>query len=191
MTFEPERIQQTIEALAAPGDAARESARADLREMGDAAFPALVAGLQHADSTIRGACADLLGESGDDRAREPLHEVLRVDNSRWVRSRARLALAALGESVDSADDDAPKVRQRVNIAPPPPEDALRRTRRLYGGDAGSADDQPPPKSPDDMTADEIQALLDQLDVRLINGEITEATHQRLSARWQVRLDSMR
>lgn len=42
--------------------------------------------------------------------------------------------------------------------------------------------------PDKMTVDEIRELLDQLDVRLANGEISEMTYQRLHSRWQKRLN---
>ena len=41
--------------------------------------------------------------------------------------------------------------------------------------------------PDTMTVEEIQVLLDNLDLRLANGEISEATYQQLYARWQNRL----
>ncbi len=40
------------------------------------------------------------------------------------------------------------------------------------------------------TREEIQALLDELDVRLAKGEISEAAYERLVAKWQKRLDEM-
>jgi membrane protease subunit (stomatin/prohibitin family) len=40
------------------------------------------------------------------------------------------------------------------------------------------------------TRGEIQALLDNLDMRLANGEISEAAYERLVAKWQARLDEM-
>jgi membrane protease subunit (stomatin/prohibitin family) len=40
------------------------------------------------------------------------------------------------------------------------------------------------------TKAEIQALLDSLDMRLANGEISEAAYERLVAKWQARLDEM-
>lgn len=40
------------------------------------------------------------------------------------------------------------------------------------------------------TAAEVQALLDNLDMRLANGEISEATYNTLSAKWQKRLEEM-
>lgn len=41
-----------------------------------------------------------------------------------------------------------------------------------------------------QTKEEIQALIDSLDVKLMNGEITEAVYNRLVSKWQERLDSM-
>lgn len=42
-----------------------------------------------------------------------------------------------------------------------------------------------------QTPEEIQNLLDNLDLRLANGEITEAAYERLHAKWQQRLDEMK
>jgi membrane protease subunit (stomatin/prohibitin family) len=41
-----------------------------------------------------------------------------------------------------------------------------------------------------QTKEEIQALLDMLDMKLANGEITEATYNTLSAKWQARLKEL-
>jgi hypothetical protein len=41
-----------------------------------------------------------------------------------------------------------------------------------------------------QTKEEIQAFLDSLDVKLANGQITEATYKTLSKKWQERLKSM-
>ncbi|MDL1897389.1 hypothetical protein FBQ82_14075 [Anaerolineae bacterium CFX7] len=41
-----------------------------------------------------------------------------------------------------------------------------------------------------QTRAEIQTLLDKLDVRLANGEISETTYRRVSAKWQTRLDNI-
>jgi len=52
------------------------------------------------------------------------------------------------------------------------------------------DPQPPaPTSPAPTgpTATDIQTMLDQLDVRLATGQISEATYERLVARWEARL----
>ncbi len=40
------------------------------------------------------------------------------------------------------------------------------------------------------TAADIRALLDNLDMRLANGEISESIYERLTAKWQKRLDEM-
>lgn len=41
-----------------------------------------------------------------------------------------------------------------------------------------------------QTAAEIQTLLDKLDVRLANGEISEAIYQVVTAKWQARLQAL-
>jgi hypothetical protein len=41
-----------------------------------------------------------------------------------------------------------------------------------------------------QTKEEIQAFLDSLDVKLANGQITEATHKTLTKKWQDRLKNM-
>jgi membrane protease subunit (stomatin/prohibitin family) len=46
----------------------------------------------------------------------------------------------------------------------------------------------PPWTP--QTREEIQTFIDNLDVRLANGEISEKTYQQLLAKWQKRLDEM-
>ncbi len=40
------------------------------------------------------------------------------------------------------------------------------------------------------TRDEVQALLDNLDVRLANGEISEAAYEKLVAKWKAKLDEL-
>jgi membrane protease subunit (stomatin/prohibitin family) len=45
-----------------------------------------------------------------------------------------------------------------------------------------------PKSP--QTRDEVQALIDNLDMRLANGEISESAYERLVEKWQKRLDDL-
>lgn len=42
-----------------------------------------------------------------------------------------------------------------------------------------------------QTPEQIQALLDNLDMRLANGELSEAAYERLYAKWQKRLDEMK
>ena len=45
-----------------------------------------------------------------------------------------------------------------------------------------------PKTP--KTREEIEEFLDNLDLRLANGEISEATYDRLAAKWQKKLDQL-
>lgn len=48
----------------------------------------------------------------------------------------------------------------------------------------------PTPSSNPQTKEEIQALIDNLDAKLMSGEISEATYQKLVDKWQQRLDSM-
>ncbi len=41
-----------------------------------------------------------------------------------------------------------------------------------------------------QTRQEIQTLLDKLDVRLANGEISEAVYKQVTAKWKKRLEEM-
>jgi membrane protease subunit (stomatin/prohibitin family) len=45
-----------------------------------------------------------------------------------------------------------------------------------------------PRSP--QTRDEVQALIDNLDMRLASGELSESAYEKLMAKWQKRLDEM-
>ena len=45
-----------------------------------------------------------------------------------------------------------------------------------------------PRSP--QSRDEVQALIDNLDMRLANGEISESAYERLVEKWQKRLDDL-
>jgi membrane protease subunit (stomatin/prohibitin family) len=63
--------------------------------------------------------------------------------------------------------------------------------------ANQQGNQPPAAQPaapvtnqNPQTREEIQALLDQLDTKLMSGEITEAIYSRLSEKWQKRLDEL-
>ena len=47
---------------------------------------------------------------------------------------------------------------------------------------------PPPDAP--VTKERIQATLDNLDEQLAAGKISEETYNRLSAKWQKRLEEM-
>jgi hypothetical protein len=53
-----------------------------------------------------------------------------------------------------------------------------------GGGGGGASSGTP------QTPQQVQAMLDNLDMRFANGEISEETYKNLSARWQKRLDEM-
>jgi hypothetical protein len=46
----------------------------------------------------------------------------------------------------------------------------------------------PPANP--TTKAEIQAMIDNLDMKLANGEITEDTYKRLAAKWEERLKAL-
>jgi hypothetical protein len=62
-------------------------------------------------------------------------------------------------------------------------------KRQSGGEqtpaSGSA-----PASTNPQTKEEIQALLDNLDVQLASGKISEAAYNTLYNKWQKRLESM-
>jgi len=161
---------------------------------------ALIEGLKHPNSTIRGACADILAELKAEKAYQALLQVATNDNSKWVKSRAQSALSVLPKP----EFEYPTVKRNTI---PPPSDTLERIRdqkadwsnlrsrgKLPPLPPIPTTPQPPPQKPvelidpEKMTADEIRELLDQLDMRLANGEISELTHQRLHARWEKRLN---
>lgn len=48
-----------------------------------------------------------------------------------------------------------------------------------------------PVSDNPQTKEEIQALLDNLDMKLSKGEISEAIYTKLTEKWQAKLDSMK
>jgi membrane protease subunit (stomatin/prohibitin family) len=52
----------------------------------------------------------------------------------------------------------------------------------------SAEPAAPPANP--QTKEEIQAMLDNLDMKLANGQITEDTYKQLTAKWQERLKTL-
>jgi hypothetical protein len=58
-----------------------------------------------------------------------------------------------------------------------------------GGGAQPAQ-APATQAPNPQTKEQVQALIDQLDMKLASGEITEAIYNKLVAKWQERLDSM-
>jgi membrane protease subunit (stomatin/prohibitin family) len=68
-------------------------------------------------------------------------------------------------------------------------------QQMMQNQAGSAASNPPPASSSTASAapqtkEEILALIDSLDVKLMNGEISEANYERLLAKWQARLQEL-
>jgi HEAT repeat protein len=178
--------QAIINLLADHEDTARQSAAGALVSMGAAAAPALVDALQHANSTIRGAAAELLGQIQDESTREALRESAYTDKSQWVRSRARLAL----EQFPPGEYDGPRVRREPSINPPPDTIELVRAQKPAWPSLRRDEQTASPPDPDTMTAEQIRQILDQADIRLANGEITEETYKRLVKRWESRLSEI-
>jgi hypothetical protein len=176
-----------IALLADPEDAVRKAAFAALKTLGAQAVPMLIDALRHSNSTIRGAAADLLGQLQDERARDPLRDIAYTDSSKWVRSRAQAAL----EQFPPGEYDGPRARRNVSLEPPPDTIQLVRSQGpawpSLRGERPPA--QPPPAMPDpaQMNADQVRQILDQIDIRLASGEITEETYRRLVERWEARL----
>ncbi len=166
---------EIIERLADREDSVRDVARRVLSQSGEFAVPPLIDALGDTNSTIRGAVADLLGESGDERARNPLRKVATNDDSSWVKSRADMAL----DTLPKEQFVQPKVKRDVPEA----------------GTLGTMRSEAPKWSrhgaSENMTIEQIQAMLDSLDLRLMNGEISEALYQKLLVRWQARLNEIK
>ncbi|MCC7206491.1 MAG: SPFH domain-containing protein [Anaerolineae bacterium] len=59
-----------------------------------------------------------------------------------------------------------------------------------GGQGGGQGQQPPAANPNPQTKEEIQALLDNLDMKLASGEITQEIYNKLTAKWEQRLKDM-
>lgn len=60
-----------------------------------------------------------------------------------------------------------------------------------GGGGGAQQTQAPAvEAPNPQTKEQVQALIDQLDMKLASGEISEAIYNKLVAKWQERLDKM-
>lgn len=169
-------------------DSVRDIAERVLRELGSKAFDALLPALHDPNSTIRGAAATLLGELKDERAFEALRKVSWDDDSKWVRTRAEWALSQLPKAAFpySHGDAAPR-------APDSPRSALEIIRENSPRSYPSLRPQPKSADPDpqNLTAEQIEVLLDKLDLRLVNGEITEATYKQLAQRWETRLKELR
>lgn len=178
--------------LADPEDAVRDATASAFTTLGQIATAALMEALKHANSTVRGAAADLLGDLGDEATAETLRDVAFGDSSNWVRSRAQTAL----KKILPDHYQGPLVRREVNLTPPP--DTIELIRR-QGPEWPSLQPAKRASSPTDadkfttgaMTVDEIKRILDQIDIRLANGEITEATYNRLVERWESRLRQLK
>ncbi len=190
-----------IPLLGDPEDSVRKTAAEAIAAQGANALKSLVDALQDPNSTIRGAAAELLGRLKDERAREGLNYVAKQDKSEWVKGRAKWALEQLPPAVFVP----PQIKR--GIAPPPPSDTLRLMReqapetpslRPKTQPLPAAPVMPiaPPapsatSDPSTMSAEQVQVILDQLDVRLTKGEISEATYHRLAERWEARLNELR
>lgn len=200
----PISVEALIPMLADPDDNVREVVRDLIEGLNPSAtIGFLLTALQDTNSTIRGAVVEILGDLADERARASLQKAYEDDSSEWVRSRARWALDQL-----PMPEFPPPAKSRP--APPPPLDTLTLMRAnkpqwpsLDGSPLKDIDDiqrerenqqqQSPPSSattPQPMSREQIQGMIDQLDVRLVNGEISEATYNRLVERWQERLQSL-
>lgn len=207
-------IQPIIALLADPEDSVREVATTVIRDLGGRyAYDAVLGALDDPNSTIRGAIVTLLGELGDVKAWERLLNISANDESKWVRGRAESALDKLPKPeafkrsdsfFGDPDDDDDTV---FPVAPPPPADTLQRFReqqpdlptlgQLRGEEPPAQPPTPPasttPSTPDadELSVERIEAMIDQLDVRLAKGEISEATYLKLTERWEARLNELR
>lgn len=188
-----------LDLLADPSDVLRHLGKQIFITLGDSGVDTLISGLSHNNSTIRGACADLLAQLKAEKAYPALQKVATNDSSKWVRSRAQAAMNVLPKppfeyptvnrnTVPPISDTLQRIRQQKadwsNLLP-------RQNTPPLSSAPPPASSPPPPTSPminpDEMTADQIRELLDQLDMRLANGEISETTYQRLHMRWEKRL----
>ena len=182
MTDEP--LAALIADLAAPNDRARSAAYDELAALGTDAVEALIGALKSPDSTIRASAADLLGQIQDQRAIQPLYESATGDASRWVRSRADNALQQFPLGT------VPRPGEREPEFPATPNTLERlRQRKPEWPTLGRPPATPPQPTADPSTFDvqQVRAMLDQLDMRLAQGDITETTYMRLVERWQARL----
>ena len=193
-------LKPLISLLADPEDNVRDATERIVLDLGKKhAFDTVLDALHDPNSTIRGAIAEILGDIGDDRAWERLYERMQDDDSQWVRSRAEVALdklpkpEAFKRTLIEQDDEP--------VLPQPPIDTLKLVRdqkpelptlaKLRGETEQSVEPTQPDsqesQDPSVMTVEQIQNMIDQLDVRLANGEISEATYTKLVERWEKRL----
>ncbi|GAB4512618.1 MAG: hypothetical protein OHK0046_12430 [Anaerolineae bacterium] len=175
--------------LADSEDAVRDAVMQILRDLGARAEAVLILGMRHVNSTVRGGVATLIGELKLEGAREALQKARYDDPSQWVRSRAEWALkqipGAAWPSVRSNPDlpQQPKTLDIIRANAPKEWPSLRRNTPPAA---------PPPRddsstSIEPKSREQVQAMLDALDMRLANGEISEETYRRLAERWEKRL----
>jgi hypothetical protein len=182
-----EAVEDIIELLASNEDTTREEAAKTLLQLGERLFVPLVDALYHPNSTVQGAAADLLGELQDERARDALKVISQTDDSHWVRSRAKLALDRL--PVDEDEKEASRSAQ--HSAHSETLELIRSQQADWSSLLGKPETQDTsPLVTKDMEIQQIRAMLDKLDVRLANGEISEETYKRLTERWQIKLKNM-
>jgi HEAT repeat protein len=181
-----------VHLLADTEDSVRKAAQAALIQIGVRAVDELLIALKHNNSTVRGAAADILGALQIEDTRQPLTECYYHDQSKWVRSRARAALEQFpGGFTPRTSEANPGLPRRDGPKIVPPKNAIDVIRTNAPPAWPSLRPKPTPHpddDDDDFTPAQIRAMLDQLDARLAEGEISEATYKKLYARWQARLD---
>lgn len=67
---------------------------------------------------------------------------------------------------------------------------MQKMMEMMGDKGGNAAPAPAATGSAPQTKADIQAAIDQLDIRLMNGEISEAAYTRLLEKWQARLNEM-
>ena len=95
------------------------------------------------------------------------------------------------------------VGQQVGAALNPEQAAMQQQQQMMmmqmmqqmmqqqqGGQSQAQQAAPPSEAAVPQTADEIRAYLDQLDVKLMNGELSERLYERLFAKWEARLNEL-
>jgi membrane protease subunit (stomatin/prohibitin family) len=95
----------------------------------------------------------------------------------------------VGQQIGAAlNPDAAAMQQQMLQQQLLMQQMMTRMMEQQSGGTGQQGQGAAPANP--QTKEEIQAFLDSLDVKLANGQITEATYKTLSKKWQERLKSM-
>ena len=184
-------LKTLIPLLADFDDDVRDAAEAVLVQLGVKVQPMLIDALTDPNSTIRGAVATILGTIKNQEAIMPLHEVFVNDESDWVRSRAKKALDQLPDievlvpRLKKPDVQVPQTRSTLDVVR---EQAPKSWPTLDDDDDNETIERQ--HTPAVLSAKDIFSMLDALDVRLIEGEISEETYQRMTKKWMARLDSL-